>query len=161
MSEYFMRVIQPGDYKRVAEIYNSNYLFLRNHLGVEAIDEGFIEEEVLTMRRIGFCSCVIVSKEEKTVQGILDYRPGKEVYLSLLMLTAQLQGKGLGRRIYDSFEKSMKQSGSSSIRIDVLDHDPGNLVSYWKMLGFSGNETVTLKWGRKISRAVVMRKKIP
>lgn len=90
MKEFFIRDIHANDYKQVAELYNSNGSFLLNHLGVESIEEDFISEEVSTMSKVGFCSCVIVNTETQMVQGVLDYKPGKEVYLSLLILQSEL-----------------------------------------------------------------------
>lgn len=107
MSKYIMRSVQENDYKSIVEIYNSNRQFLLNHLGVDFIDEAFVLEEVSTMHKVGFRSCVIVNRESSMVQGVLDYKPDQEVYLSLLMLSAGLQGKGVGSEIYSLFETKM------------------------------------------------------
>ena len=48
----------------------------------------------------------------------------------------------------------------ASIRIDVVNDYPGNVVPFWEKLGFAGNETITLEWGNKKSNAVVMRKSL-
>jgi len=160
MKNYLIRTIQANDYEQVAKVYNSNQQFLLNHLGVECIGEDFIAEEVSTMNKVGFSSCVIVNGKNQAVQGVLDYKTDKEVYLSLLMLSAELHGKGIGRDIYSYFESKMLQSGSTSIRIDVVNDYPGNVVPFWKSLGFLEYETVTLDWGNKKSNAVVMRKNI-
>ncbi len=158
MPKYIIRDIQETDYKRVTEIYNSNPQFLLNHLGMTSIDESFISKEVSEMNKVGFNSCVIVEKNSQLIQGVLDYKSDKEVYLSLLMLSADLQGQGIGRNIYSSFESNMIQAGNISIRIDVVNDYPENLVPFWEGLGFSVNECVTLNWGNKKSNAVVMRK---
>lgn len=92
------------------------------------------------------------------VLGVLDYRPGSEVYLSLLMLSGEVQGRGNGRKIYEDFEKQMRSSGSESVRIDVVNDDSDNLVSYWKKLGFCEEKVINLKWGNRMNKALVMRK---
>lgn len=160
MIKYDIRDISINDYKKVSEIYNSNCQFLLNHLGVECIDEDFVAEEVLTMSKAGFKSCIIIDRENQTLQGVLDYKVGKEVYLSLLMLAADAQGKGIGREIYSFFETEMVRLESSSIRIDVVNDYQDNVVPFWERLGFVGCESVTLNWGNKTSKAVVMRKSI-
>lgn len=48
----------------------------------------------------------------------------------------------------------------ASIRIDVVNDYPGNVVPFWEKLGFVENETITLEWGDKKSKAVVMRKSL-
>lgn len=161
MKTYLIRDICDDDYRQVAEIYNSNRQFLRNHLGVECVNEGFVAEEARTMREAGFRPCVIVNRENQAVQGVLDYKSGSEVYLSLLMLAADLQGKGMGRAIYAWFESEMRRLGSASVRLDVVNDHPDHIVPFWAGLGFLEGERVTLDWGKKRSKAVVMRKNIP
>ena len=160
MTEYIIREIHTSDFKQVVEVYNSNQKFLLNHLGLEFIDEDFISKEVSTMSNVGFRSCVIVNSENQTVQGVLDYKTDKEIYLSLLMLSADLHGKGIGRDIYSFFESKMLQAESTSIRLDVVNDYQENVVPFWKSLGFLEYESITLDWGNKKSNAVVMRKNI-
>lgn len=160
MTKYLIRKINANDYRAVAAVYNSNQRFLFDHLGRDCVDESFIAEEALTMSNMGFHSCVIVNGENQVVQGVLEYKEGRETYLSLLMLAADLQGQGIGRAVYAYFESKILQSESDSIRIDVVNDDPENVVPFWKSLGFLEYETVTLDWGNKRSRAIVMRKDI-
>lgn len=160
MENFYIRELNPNDYKRVVEIYNSNREFLLNHLGVEVVEEAFISDEAVTMEKVGFRSCVIVNEEMQTVQGVLDYKPDEEVYLSLLMLAAESQGKSIGKKIYSLFESKMMKEKRASIRIDVVNDYPRNVVPFWEKLGFAGNETITLEWGNKKSNAVVMRKSL-
>lgn len=160
MSEYIIRVAQEADYASIAAVYNSNPRFLLNHLGMDFIDEAFVAQENTDMRKHGFCSCVIVDCKTLMVHGVLEYKPAQETYLSLLMLVSDLQGKGVGGRVYTDFESKMRQKGSTSIRIDVVNDYSGNVVPFWKRLGFVEEEYVTLEWGNKKSRAIVMRKHI-
>ncbi len=158
MSKFVIRTAQETDHKNIVDIYNSNHQFLLHHLGVGAIDEAFISQGISAMRKAGFRSCVIAEQENSTARGVLDYQPGQEVYLSLLMLSADLQGKGTGSAIYTQFEADMIRDGRASIRIDVVNDYQGNLVPFWKRRGFLEDGTVTLEWGNKKSSAVVMRK---
>ena len=160
MPEYIMRPASAEDFRGIAEVYNSNRSFLLNHLGMEQVDEAFAAEDAEAMRAAGFCSCVIQEKNGSKAEGVLDYRPGKEVYLSLLMLTANLQGRGTGRMVYTRFEQEMRLAGSITIRIDVVNDYPGHAVSFWEKLGFTKGECILLNWGKKTSQAVVMRKNI-
>ena len=160
MEKFYIRELNKNDYKRVAEIYNSNREFLRNHLGVESVDEAFVSDEAVTMKKVGFRSCVIVNEETQTVQGVLDYKPDDEVYLSLMMLAAESQGKGIGNMIYSLFESQMQQEKRDYIRIDVVNDYTDNVIPFWEKLGFVGSETITLEWGNKKSNAVVMKKSI-
>lgn len=160
MNRYQIRAICIEDYMQVTNIYNSNRSFLQNHLGIELIDKDFIHKEVLEMQSVGFNSDVIVDTNMQKLLGVLDYRNGEEVYLSLFMLTNDLQGKGFGREIYSFFEEQMKQCGSKTIRIDVVNDYTDNVIPFWRKMGFLECETVILEWGNKRSQAIVMRKTI-
>lgn len=160
MTDYFFRPLQKDDYEGVAEIYNSNRTFLLNHLGKEKIDAAFIAEESAAMQAVGFLSCVIVDRAGKRICGVLDYRPGEEVYLSLFMLASGLQRKGLGHKIYLEFERQMRRNGSCSVRIDVVNDYPGHAVPFWKKPGFIEEEPISLSWHSKTSSAVVMKKRL-
>ena len=70
MDQYLIRDIYIDDYKQVTDIYNSNRQFLLEHLGAELIDEEFVSEEVLSMSKMGFHSCVIVDREKQMVHGL-------------------------------------------------------------------------------------------
>jgi len=156
--KYFIRPMCKDDYLQVAEVYNSNGRFLAEHLGMERVDERFVAKESLKMKRVGFTSCVIEAGEDCRVRGILEYRPGKEAYLSLLMLASDLHGRGMGRDIYARFEARLLPAGCETVRIDVVRDYPGNAAPFWQKLGFVECETVKLEWGEKHSDAVVMRK---
>lgn len=80
------------------------------------------------MRRVGFLSCVLVERESGRCVGVLDYRPGACVYLSLLMLDAALRGKGFGTACYSCLKETLRRQGASSVRIDVVEGYPGSAV---------------------------------
>ncbi len=160
MGKYIIRAAQQNDYCKIAGIYNSNSSFLIHHLGMSAVTEDFVAQEVLTMTMKGLRSCVIVNQENLAVEVVLNYRPNPEVYLSLLMLSANLQGKGVGSNIYLQFEREMIQDGKNSIRIDVVNDYQENVVPFWKRQGFLEKENIMLEWGNKKSNAVVMKKNL-
>ena len=110
------------------------------------------------MEKMGFLPCVIEDSPAGDVLGVLDYRPGEEVYLSLLLLDAPRQRQGLGRAVFHQFEKEMARQGSTSIRIDVVDDHPDHPGPFWERLGFRAVGRVQLAWGKKTSSAVVMKK---
>lgn len=116
------------------EVYNSNPDFLRAHLGAESVAEPFLLEELAQMRALGFCPCVIEDGESGELQGVLDYRPGGEVYLSLLMLRAERHRSGAGRAVYTGFEEELRR------------------------MGFVPSGEAELCWGQQRSSAVIMRK---
>ena len=158
MAAYKVRAAEPGDCGAIAEVYNSNPDFLRAHLGAESVAEPFLLEELAQMRALGFCSCVIEDGESGEIQGVLDYRPGGEVYLSLLMLRAGRHRSGAGRAVYTGFEEEMRRTGASSIRIDVVRGHEGDAAPFWRRMGFVPSGEAELHWGQRRSSAVIMRK---
>ena len=158
MTAYTIRGAEPGDCGAITAVYNSGPDFLRAHLGTELVTEPFILAELAQMRALGFRSCVIEDGESGEIQGVLDYRPGGEVYLSLLMLRAELHRSGAGRAVYTGFEEEMRRTGASSIRIDVVRGHEGDAAPFWRRMGFVPAGEAELCWGQQRSSAVIMRK---
>lgn len=148
MKEYIIRKIEENDYNKVARIYNSNPIFLKNHLGVSSVDETFVAEEVKEMLTIGFNSYVIENIEKQTIEGILDFKLDNETYLSLLMLDKSIQKTGVGSSAYHYLEKLAIKICSKTIRIDVVYDYQENSLSFWKKLGFSEHESINHYNGR-------------
>lgn len=155
---YEIREAVESDINAIVRVYNSNDKFLVNHLGMEAVDDKFVFNEMLEMKAIGFLSCVIIEPSTNMVIGVLDYKPDDTVYLSLLMIDSEHQKCGVGRSVYHQFEKKMHQLGKSTIRIDVVNDYIGNAEEFWKKQGFISVDKLKLKWGQKQSMAVVMVK---
>ena len=103
-----------------------------------------------------FSTTVIADAQTGAAVGFIDCRDSEPVYLSLFLLDAALQGKGLGTELYREFEEMQRRRGRKGIRIDVVDDYEGNLVPFWKRRGFEEGEEITLEWGGKASRARVM-----
>lgn len=158
--QYSMREATPSDVDAIVQIYNSNRLFLTNHLGQSSVTRSFILSELETMKTMDFISCVIIDERVNKIAGVLDYKPDETVYLSIMMLDRQIQGSGAGRFVYDLFEKKMADMKRCAIRIDVVDTYKGNALDFWKKQGFIAEENILLKWGEKESSAVVMKKYI-
>ncbi len=141
-------------------IYNSNEEFLVNHIGYPCVDIDFIKNEIEEMENHGFLSNLIYDNDKAI--GILDYKiqEDKTVYLSLLMLDSKLQDRGLGKNIYQTFERQLVEANCKSIRLDVVnDHEP-NAIGFWEKMGFVEKRKDSLTWGSKTSNVVVMEKNI-
>lgn len=155
---FIIRRALPQDAARITEIYNSNADFLRHHLGCPTVGRDFVEREMAEMERVGFLSCVLEDAERGVCIGVLDYRPGKCAYLSLMMLDACSQGSGTGRVCYACFERELLRQGTASVRIDVVDGYPGNVAPFWEKLGFVRSERTNLVWNGWETEAAVMVK---
>ena len=150
------RRARPEDAGDIVRLYNSNPCFLERHLGCRAVDGTFVLQEWRQMKKEGFSTTVIADAQTGAAVGFIDCRDSEPVYLSLFLLDAALQGKGLGTELYREFEEMQRRRGRKGIRIDVVDDYEGNLVPFWKRRGFEEGEEITLEWGGKASRARVM-----
>lgn len=160
LKEYLIRDITFKDVDSVVNLYNSNKIFLENHLGLPKVSDEFIHNEIEEMKNIGFSSIFIIDKETEEILGLCDYKLGESVYLSLLMLDGKLKGQGLGRAIYRYLENKFKNQKAKNVRIDVVDDYEENVVGFWEKQGFHFQERVSLQWGEKKSMACVMKKEI-
>lgn len=160
MEPFTIRKATADDLKDILQIYNSNPDFLKHHLAKNRVDASFLTEEMSSMKEAGFCSCILSDSAAERAIGVLDYKESPVVYLSLLMLDASLQGRGIGRQFWSFFEKMMKNKGYHTIRIDVVDDYEDNVKPFWESLGFCGCERISLTWGDKRSSALVMKKDI-
>ena len=130
-------------------------------MGCRAVDGTFVLQEWRQMKKEGFSTTVIADAQTGAAVGFIDCRDSEPVYLSLFLLDAALQGKGLGTELYREFEEMQRriqqeQRKINRLRIDVVDDYEGNLVPFWKRRGFEEGEEITLEWGGKASRARVM-----
>lgn len=155
-----LRPAGEEDIPRLAELYNSNPDFLKNHLGMERVTTGFIREELTEMVRAGFYSCVLTDGESRAIIALCDYKPGEETYLSLVMLDGAGRGVGLGRRVYKHLEEVFLRDGALRIRIDVVDGYEGNVVGFWEKQGFLPHERLVLDWDGHTMEAQVMKKEL-
>ena len=158
MSSYSIRTARPADAPEIANVYNTNQSFLLHHLGCGFVDTSFIEDEIKEMNSIGFIPSVIVEAETGRIIGVLDYNTADPVYLSLLMLAADQQHRGVGQEIYKSFETCAAQAGKAVIRIDVVNEYAENALPFWEKQGFVRQKEILLTWGNKQSNAVAMTK---
>lgn len=155
---YGIRRISIEDFGAVAEIYNSNKDFLIHHLGISKVDQAFVEKEVQTMTDLGFLSCVIFDVRTFEICGLIDYKIGSEVYLSLLMLKKSFQKKGIGQEVFSFWESELTGEEISHIRIDVVHDHVDHSITFWEKMGFNKFEEIELAWGEKKNRAIVMKK---
>ncbi len=158
MKNFYFREITPEDAEAILTIYNSNKNFLLHHLGQEEIGERFLLEDQEEMRQMGFSSYGIV--RQGTVIGLIDFKPGASVYLSLFMLSAESQHAGAGAACYREFEKRMRKQGAAEIWLDVVTGYPGNASGFWEKQGFARQRELTITWGERTLPAVRMIKQI-
>lgn len=159
MDNYIIDTVDQNDISKIIDIYNSNKTFLENHVGISKVSKDFIVNEIEEMNNIGFSSLVIKNNEGNIV-GICDFKIGDEVYLSLLMIDANLKGNGLGRIIYNQLEKIFKTKNSKRIRIDVVYDYEENALGFWEKQGFVSSEEIQLEWNGYKSKAIKMYKNI-
>ena len=130
------------------------------HLDRERVDPKWVEDEMNTMKEIGFISSKVVLKNSNTSIGVLDFLVNEESYLSLLMLHSDKRYLGLGTEVYKGFEHFAKVHKSNRIRIDVVTSYNKNVLNFWVSKGFNIIEQVKLNWSGKNLPAVKMKKKI-
>ena len=160
MEPYTIRKASADDLEDMLRIYNSNPDFLKHHLARDWVDSAFMAEEMESMKEAGFCSCILSDVITGRTIGVLDYKEGPVVYLSLFMLDASLQCHGIGTQFWRFFEKEMRSRGYHTIRLDVVDDYEDNVKPFWERLGFCSCERISLDWGNKRSAAQVMKKEI-
>ena len=157
MKKFKLDMIKDENLDELVEIYNSNKDFLLSHLGKEKIEEKFLINEIISMRKIGFESKLIRDKNNK-ILGAVDFRGGKEIYLSLIIINRNLRGRGLGKEIYKELEDEFIELGAEKIRIDVVYNYKENLIEYWERQGFKKVKEIELEWSGFKSKAFSMEK---
>lgn len=155
---YFMPAGE-ADIPNITALYNSNPGFLKAHLGLIAVSEAFVRAELVEMKEAGFVSLLIFGKGGE-LMGLCDYRPGEEVYLSLLLLDGSQKGRGLGREIYHRLEARFRGLGALTVRIDVATDYPESPLGFWEKQSFALRGPITLNWGGKSFRALTMEKRL-
>jgi len=154
----YVSLIENNDVLDILEVYNSNVKFLQTHMGKKNVDNQWLEEEIETMKEVGFHSCKVVVKKTGKIIGILDFSLKEECYLSLLMIHNEYKNKGYGKEIYSEFEKYIISNEYKSIRIDVVTNYDKNVLDFWKLKGFKVIDNIELNWTGKMLPAVVMKK---
>ena len=150
--------ISINDTDEIVRIYNSNPVFLQNHLGATEVSAEFVLQEAQEMWKVGFSTTKIIDNSSGEIIGICDFKSEDTVYLSLLMLDGALQGKGLGSDIYKAFEQKATRDNARFIKIDVIDSYNGNAFGFWEKQGFEPQGITQLNWHGKKSDAQIMRK---
>ncbi|NYB75476.1 GNAT family N-acetyltransferase [Sedimentibacter hydroxybenzoicus DSM 7310] len=160
LKDFCIDLVESKDLDEIAEVYNSNKQFLKSHMNRERVTNEWILQELESMKKSGFYSCKIVEIKSGEIIGIIDFKAGEEVYLSLLMLKDNFKGKGFGNLIFQYFEEYAKSQKSKCIRIDVVTDYDNSVLDFWINNGFAKVEDIELNWTEKILPAVVMRKYI-
>ncbi len=157
---FYVDLLENKDLNEVVKIYNSNKHFLVTHMDKEKITNEFIFQELESMKEVGFYSCKIVEISSEKIIGVMDFKVGKETYLSLLMIHNDFKNKGLGKLIFQGFEEYAKSLKSKYIRIDVVTNYENSVLDFWIENGFIKFKNVELNWTGKFLPAVIMKKNL-
>ena len=85
-------------------------------MGCRAVDGTFVLQEWRQMKKEGFSTTVIADAQTGAAVGFIDCRDSEPVYLSLFLLDAALQGKGLGTELYRA---QLRDEGKSDLSSSV------------------------------------------
>ncbi len=157
MEKYKFENASMKDMNEIVRIYNSNPIFLWNHLGVEAVTGDFIINEMTQMKETGFDTLLIKNNRNEVI-GFCDIKMNEETYLSLIMLDHTFHGMGHGKEVLFQLESMLIERHTKQIRIDVVDDYKENVVGFWKKQGYEEVETVKLQWNGYDSNAIKMYK---
>ncbi|MFW2487770.1 GNAT family N-acetyltransferase [Clostridium chromiireducens] len=158
--DFYVDLVENEDLDKVAKVYNSNRHFLISHMDKQEVTTEWILEEIKSMKEAGFYPCKIVEISSGNVLGIIDFKTGKETYLSLLMVHNDFKCKGFGKVIFESFEEYVKALKYKCIRIDVVANYDNSVFDFWIKSGFVKVEDVKLNWTGKSLPAVIMKKNL-
>ena len=155
---FYVDLVENKDLNEVVKVYNSNKHFLVNHMDKEKITNECINQELESMKEVGFYSCKIVEISSEKIIGVMDFKVGEETYLSLLMIHNDFKSKGFGKLIFQAFEGYAKSLKSKCIRIDVVTNYENSVLDFWIENGFIKFKDVELNWTGKVLPAVTMKK---
>ncbi|NRT92076.1 GNAT family N-acetyltransferase [Clostridium beijerinckii] len=158
--DFYVDLVENKDLSEVTKVYNSNRDFLISHMDKEEITAEWILQELNLMKAAGFYSCKIVEIRSGNIVGIIDFKIGKETYLSLFILHNDFKGKGFGKLIFKSFEEYVKSLKSKFIRIDVVINYNNSILCFWIKNGFVKVNDVKLNWTGKVLPAIIMKKSL-
>lgn len=157
---FYVDFVENRDFNEVAEVYNSNKLFLVSHMDKEKVENEWILQELESMKEMGYYPCKIVEISSEKIIGVMDFKVGEEAYLSLLMIHNDFKSKGFGNLIFQAFEGYAKSLKSKCIRIDVVTNYDSSVLDFWIKNGFITFKDVELNWTGKILPAVTMKKSL-
>lgn len=157
---FYVDLVENKDLDEIVKVYNSNKHFLVSHMNKEKVTNEWILQEFESMKEVGFYSCKIVEISSEKIIGVIDFKEGKETYLSLLMIHNDYKSKGFGKLIFQSFVEYAKSLKSKCIRIDVVTNYDNSVLEFWIKNGFVKFRDVELNWVGKILPAVTMKKNL-
>jgi ribosomal protein S18 acetylase RimI-like enzyme len=94
------------------------------------------------------------------LEGMRDYPDESTWWIGLLMLSPQVRGHGLGRKVIEGFSKYVGSEQGTSIMLGVVEE---NQVAYrfWQHLGFQVvRQTEPRPFGKKIQTVYVMQRAV-
>jgi GNAT superfamily N-acetyltransferase len=157
---FHIDIAESTDLNDIVEVYSSNKSFLRNHMNADKVTYGWMLQELESMKAAGFCSCKVVEKSSGKLIGIIDFKIGEEIYLSLLMVHNDYKNKGFGKLIYKALEEYAKSKDSNCMRIDVVTGYDDKVLDFWVGNGFVKYKDIELNWTGKVLPAVIMKRSL-
>ncbi|MDD3428522.1 MAG: GNAT family N-acetyltransferase [Oscillospiraceae bacterium] len=148
--------LELQDLEAITKLYNSNRTFLKNHLNRQAVTAAWVEKEHFVPRTNGFVTEKVLCADK--LVGLVDYKFGKETYLSLLLLDKTMQKKGLGTKIVNAFGQYTLQNKGQALRIDVVTGYEGAPLDFWRSVGFADITSSRLEWDENVLPVIVMKK---
>ncbi len=139
LGKYILIDINDGNIGNIFKIYSGNEEYFNLSDGSKATMDNIyqdmneappnIEMELKQYKAI---------KLEKEIIGVIDYvleYPDSDtVYIGLFIIQKDLQSYGHGHRIFQNFEKEVKEKGFKRIRLAVLKNNESGL-RFWKRNG--------------------------
>ncbi|MDS0526754.1 GNAT family N-acetyltransferase [Clostridium sp. SHJSY1] len=156
--EFYIDKAKEEDFHDIIDIYNSNKNFLLIHMDKENITKSWLTNEFKQMENVGFYSCKIVDIDSNKIIGLMDFKIEEETYLSLMMIHGNLKNKGMGKKVFQSFEEYVLSKESKKIKIDVVINYSKDVLTFWRNNGFVKVKEVELNWTGKVLPAITMMK---
>ena len=133
------RIATKDDLKELDKLVNSAYRGDSSRKGwtTEADLLGGVRTSQESLNEmISKTNAVILIAEEEEMEGcVFLEQQGKALYLGMLTVRPDLQGKGIGAKLMAASEERAKELGCNSIRMTVIT-DRNELIAYYKRKGF-------------------------
>ena len=133
------RIATKDDLTELDKLVNSAYRGESSRKGwtTEADLLGGIRTSVASLNEmISKKNAVILIAEEMDMEGcVFLEQQGKALYLGMLTVKPELQGKGIGAKLMAASEERAKELGCHTIKMTVIT-DRHELIAYYKRKGF-------------------------
>ena len=134
-----IRIATPEDVGPLNQLVNGAYRGDSSRKGwtTEADLLGGIRTSKESLKEmINRAEAVILVAEENGLQGcVFLEQQGKSLYLGMLTVQPELQGKGMGAKLMTASEERAKELGCTTVRMTVITDRP-ELIAYYNRKGF-------------------------